>query len=51
MSRAFSWFEEHPKVAVAISIAVLWVAIDNYTRVVNWADGLEQIAASESLGG
>ena len=47
----YRWFEAHPKIAVGIAMALVMVSIENYAHVVNWAEGIEQVAASESLGG
>ena len=51
MSKIMSFFEKHPYIAMGIAAGLVWGAIENYVVVSNWVYGIEQIKASESLGG
>jgi hypothetical protein len=43
--------ESHPTLVEIFAAILVAEAIMNYHRVLNWAEGLEQIRASEALGG
>lgn len=43
--------EQHPQVIAFAATFIMLCAIEMNHQVMNWADGLKQIRASESLGG
>ena len=43
--------KQHPKIIMAMSILLVFVAVENYRQAVNWAEGADQIEASEFYGG
>jgi hypothetical protein len=51
MNKLKSFVSEHPKVAVLLAYVFVAVAVENYVRVCQWAETVEQLNASEALGG
>lgn len=42
---------DHPKVIVLAAAVSVWVAVDNYAHAVRIVKNIEDIRASEALGG
>jgi ribosome-associated toxin RatA of RatAB toxin-antitoxin module len=43
--------EKHPVVVEFLALFAVVVAVNQYHHVLSWVEGLEQIKASEALGG